>query len=86
MITGESLARAETSLIRARDLVPEDRVLFDRAFCEQTGVESFLRHHMSILTAHSPSIDPTLEPTIVTMLRHMLLVGAVAGRQDVNPE
>lgn len=82
MISGDSLERAETSLIQARSFVPEDRILFDRAFCEQDAVERFLKHHMEILVQHSSSLDPTLEPSLYTMFRHMLLVGAVAGREN----
>lgn len=86
MITGESLERAERSLIQAREFVPEDRILFERAFTDKAAVERFLRHHLDTLQERHPELDPRLEPALATMFRHMLLVGAVAGRQDVLPE
>jgi hypothetical protein len=86
LIDAEALERAERSLIAARDMVPEDRVLFQRAFMSKEGAEQFLSHHLSILEERYPELDPRTRPAIVTMFRHMLLVGAVAGRNRERSE
>jgi hypothetical protein len=64
--------------------------LYDRARINRFAGEKYLNHHRQLLfRRYLPDIDPRHEPAIMTMMLHMLCIGAVAqrvadGRGDIT--
>lgn len=55
--------------------------LANRARINPMAMDAFIQHHRSLLFGkYLKDIDPRDEPAIITMLVHMLCVGAVAQR------
>lgn len=84
MINGENLERAERLLSQTYQIAvgqtAQER-LYMKARIESTAAEMFLKHHSEVLfRRYLPDIDPRHEPAIMTMLNHMLCVGATAQR------
>lgn len=84
LIKAEDLEKAERILSRTYQIAvganASHRVMY-RARLDEVATERFLAHHKTILfKRYVPDIDPRHEPAIMTMLLHMLCVGAVAQR------
>lgn len=84
LIKAEHLEKAERQLSRTYQVAAgasaSHRVMY-RARLDEVAVERYLQHHKQILfKRYIPDIDPRHEPAIMTMLLHMLCVGAVAQR------
>lgn len=86
MISAEDLEKAEKVLSRTYQIAvgaqATHRVL-DRARIDRIAAEKFLVHHKQVLFArYLPDVDPRTEPAVMTMLLHMLCVGAVSQRMS----
>lgn len=84
IVTADDLQVAETILVQAlaggTDL---DLQLF-RAGIENEAIHNFCGHHIVTLGRRLPMMDPRLDPALRTMLRHVLLVGVIAGRRAAD--
>lgn len=85
VITSEHLERAERLLSGTYRIAqgaanPVDAVCH-RARIDLVAAERYMTHHKAILFHnHLPDVDPRHEPAIMTMLLHMLAVGAISQR------
>lgn len=75
------MKEAEQALIRSKAIVPGERVLFDRARVSPESFDEWLKEHWEVINARLPDLDPRIQPTFNTMMRHMFLTGVVAGRK-----
>jgi hypothetical protein len=86
VIGSEDLERAERLLGQSYRLTEGIRGnpiagVADRARINPLAMEVYLSHHKNVLFhQYLPDIDPRHEPAIMTMLAHMLAVGATAQR------
>lgn len=83
-IGSEELERAERLLSQTYQIAVGasaiNRVAY-RAKINPIAMENFISKHKHVLFhEYLPDVDPRHEPAIVTMLVHMLCVGAVAQR------
>jgi hypothetical protein len=83
-IDSAALEKAERILSATYNIqvgVDAGQRLAARARINPLAFDAFLNHHRTILfKRYLPDIDPRHEPAIMTMMAHMLCVGAVAQR------
>lgn len=81
-IRAEHLEIAERKLAVSHRLMPnQPRVILDAARINRLAGDRFLEHHKRVLfQTYMPDIDPRYEAPLMTMMLHMLAVGAVAQR------
>lgn len=86
MITATSVQEAEQALIRSRQIsvIPSAQTLLDRARVTPEACDNFVRGLEGDLKKKLPHLDPRFEPVLNTLFRHALLVGAIAGREDMR--
>lgn len=88
MISAEHLETAERILSATYNVQigpSATQRLYNRADINAMAAERYLQHHKTLLfNRYIPDADPRHEPAIVTMLNHMLCVGVVAARLEMN--
>lgn len=86
MITGEDIKEAEQTLIRTRDIsvIPSSSTLVDRARITHPACDNFVGNLRDDLRKKLPNLDPRFEPVLNTLFRHALMVGCIAGREDMR--
>lgn len=84
-ISSEHLARAERALA-SRAAAAASTTQLNEAIAERSGlsadlVASFVeQHYGTAKKKYFPGVDPRVEQFIITLMRHCLLTGALAGK------
>lgn len=86
MITSLDIQEAEQALIRTRHIsaIPSSSTLIDRARVTEAACDNFVGNLRGDLRKKLPNLDPRFEPVLNTLFRHALLVGCIAGREDMR--
>lgn len=84
-LNGHHIQMAEQKLMgRIRitaEAVEVNDALFSISGVQRAAFESYLDHHWETVHKRLPELDPRIEPTINTHLRHFFLVGVMSERE-----
>jgi hypothetical protein len=85
MIDGEAIEVADRQLVMGAKIAATaigKSAIFSRAQVQPEAFDQYVSHQWETLRQWLPDLDPRLEPSINTMLRHFFLVGCIAGRNN----